>query len=120
MNKKQLLVEFFIKAFLCSCFTSVLLQVLQAQEIDCTLKSPLILIHFGSGNVQDPNAYPPPNYSRVTGSCPEDGHYTFTSATSDCFYGDWFTLTEDHTPGDQAGNMMLVNASPEGGVFFSR
>jgi len=55
----------------------------------------------------------------VASSCPTDGHYTYTSFTSDCFRGDWFTLQEDHTPGDVAGNMMLVNASPSSGTFLT-
>jgi hypothetical protein len=60
----------------------------------------------------------PFNYSRVMSSCPTDGHYTYTSYTSDCFRGDWLTLPEDHTPGDVAGNVMLVNASYNGGTFL--
>ena len=101
-------------------FFFVQLQSLQAQQYDCKLKDPVILIHFGSGDVPDINAAVPSNYDRVNGSCPMDGHYTFTSYTSDCFGGDWFTIPEDHTPGDQNGNMMLVNASPEGGVFLTK
>jgi hypothetical protein len=54
----------------------------------------------------------------VSGSCPSDGHYTYTSYTSECFRGDWFTL-EDHTPNDVGGNFMLVNASYNSGAFLS-
>jgi hypothetical protein len=91
-----------------------------AQGLNCTLKSPAIIINFGSGKVSDINEATPANYSPVSGPCPNDGYYSFTNATADCFFGDWFTLTEDHTPGDAGGNMMLVNASPAGGVFLSR
>lgn len=89
-----------------------------AQPAGCVLKSPSITIHFGSGTVRDLNTVEPENYSRVGSSCPSDGHYSFTSFSSDCFRGDWHTL-EDHTPGDADGNMLLVNASYDGGVFFT-
>lgn len=91
-----------------------------AQHANCTLKPPVITIDFGSGPVPDVNDAPMPNYGLVRNSCPEDGFYTYTAATSDCFYGDWFTLPEDHTPGDHNGNMMLINATPLGGLFFHR
>ncbi len=109
---------FFRKAVLIQCFISILLQA-GAQTNNCTLKPPLVSIHFGQGNVKDINAAPLANYERVSGSCPTDGHYTFCASTPGCFHGDWFTLTEDHTPGDKKGNMMLVNAYPGGGVFFN-
>lgn len=93
--------------------------VLQAQTTACTFKPPFFTIHFGAGNVRDLNAEPPPGYRRVTNDCPSDGYYTYVPATSDCFGGDWLTLTEDHTPGDVAGNMLLVNASWNSGVFLT-
>lgn len=60
----------------------------------------------------------PARYGRVGGYCPTDGHYTYTSYTSECFRNDWFTLDEDHTPGDANGNMLLINSSPFSGLFF--
>jgi hypothetical protein len=90
-----------------------------SQPNNCILKEPLAHIHFGQGNVRDINTSPLPNYYRVTGSCPTDGHYSFSAFTPGCFHGDWFDLTEDHTPGDENGNMMLVNANPAGGVFLT-
>ena len=109
---------FFRKLVLIKCFISILLQA-GAQTNNCTLGPPLVSIHFGQGNVKDINTAPLANYERVSGSCPTDGHYTFCASTPGCFHGDWFTLTEDHTPGDKNGNMMLVNAYPGGGVFFN-
>jgi hypothetical protein len=91
----------------------------QAQPANCMLKPPRITIHFGTGNIQDLNSLASYNYERVASYCPTDGHYTYTSYTSECFRNDWFTLTEDHTPGDANGNMMLVNASDRSGPFFS-
>jgi hypothetical protein len=90
----------------------------KAQLAGWTFKEPVIKINFGTGNVSDVNTVMPYHYERVRSSCPTDGHYTYTSYTSNCFRGDWFTLTEDHTPGDADGNMMLVNSSYNKGTFF--
>jgi len=81
-------------------------------------KPPQITIHFGSGNVYDINTGGYSNYERVQNYCPNDGHYAYTNYTSDCFGGAWHTVTEDHTPGDISGNMMLVNSSYNPGSFF--
>ena len=81
-------------------------------------KPPQITIHFGSGNVHDINASGYSNYERVQDYCPDDGHYTYTNYTSDCFGGLWHTVTEDHTPGDISGNMLLVNSAYKTGSFF--
>ncbi|MBE7171126.1 MAG: hypothetical protein INR73_11080 [Williamsia sp.] len=91
---------------------------LKAQNVNCSFKEPQILINFGSGYVPDLNTEDPSDYQRVPRYCPTDGHYAYTAYTSDCFRGDWQTLTEDHTPGDVDGNMMLVNASPSSGAFL--
>jgi len=92
--------------------------VSNAQPADCIFKSPQFTIHFGTGNVRDPNSNDLSSYRRVPGSCPPDGFYAFASYTSGCFNDDWHTLTEDHTAGDAGGNMLLVNAAPFGGVFL--
>lgn len=98
-----------------------LLSLARAQQGGCVLKDIAVKIDFGSGDdVQFANASSLPNYEQIWGGCPTDGHYTFTSYTSDCFEGDWHTLGQDHTPGDKNGNMLLVNAYPGGGVFFNR
>ncbi len=111
--------------FYCSIFILLLIVVFlsraRAQQAGCIVKDVVVQIDFGSGgSVQDFNTTHPSNYERIWGGCPTDGHYTYTSYTSNCFEGDWFTLPEDHTPGDKDGNMMLVNAYPGGGVFFNR
>ena len=92
---------------------------MKAQVANCTFKPPQVTINFGSGyDVQEFNTSMLLNYNRVRSSCPTDGHYTYTSYTSDCFSGDWFTLEEDHTKGDESGNMLLVNSAYRTGVFF--
>jgi hypothetical protein len=112
-----------LQAFFCKAFITIsfilLLHASGAQQNNCVLKPPLLTIHFGQGPVQDINASPLANYDRVSNGCPTDGHYSFNSSTPGCFYGDWFALTEDHTPGDRNGNMMIVNAYPGGGEFLN-
>ena len=90
----------------------------KAQPADCTFKPPQFTIHFGAGNVSDVNSGDLSNYQRVPRTCPTDGHYSYASYTSACFSDDWHTLKEDHTAGDVGGNMMLVNAAPNAGVFL--
>lgn len=91
---------------------------LSAQPPNCSFSKPAISIDFGSGNGSDITVVPLPNYQRVTGSCPTDGHYSYASGTSHCFSDDWHTLAEDHTPGDADGNMLLVNGAYHPGVFL--
>jgi len=102
----------FIFIFLSFAFLS------KAQPANCIFKPPQFTIHFGTGNVDDPNYGDLSNYRRVLHSCPGDGYYSFASYTSACFDDDWHTLSEDHTPGDKDGNMLLVNAAPREGIFF--
>lgn len=93
---------------------------LQAQQKSCIFKDPAVKIDFGTGgDISGVNIFQLANYGLETSSCPMDGNYSFVSSTSDCFNGDWLTFNEDHTAGDKDGRMMLVNASPEGGVFFN-
>ena len=94
-------------------------QLAQAQTGTCILKEPAALINFGSSGSTEVNTGSSYNYQRVNNTCPTDGHYTFASFTSDCFRGDWITLKEDHTPGDNEGKMLLVNASYQSGEFFN-
>jgi hypothetical protein len=88
------------------------------QPGNCVFKPPQFTIHFGTGNVSDPNVSSLYNYRRVSHYCPSDGYYSFASYTSSCFNDDWHTITADHTPGDANGNMLLVNAGREGSVFL--
>src|SRR5436309_9934053 len=105
------------RIFLLLCLTNSLGKQLFAQSAACTFKPPFFLLHFGRGNVADVNETSLALYDRVFSSCPTDGHYAYVSSTSDCFRGDWHTLTEDHTPGDVGGNMLLVNSSYDKGEF---
>jgi hypothetical protein len=93
--------------------------VSKTQPANCVFKPSQFTIHFGAGNVRDVNSISLSNYDRVSTSCPSDGHYSFASYTHACFHDDWHTILEDHTTGDIDGNMLLVNAAPYGGVFFT-
>ena len=65
---------------------------------------------FGTGQRGAlPNGYI--NYTYVTDGCPNDGRYTVAGSVSGaCFTNSWHGLNEDHTPGDAAGNMLIINA----------
>jgi hypothetical protein len=91
----------------------------KAQPGEGTLKPPSVIIDFGTGVIRDLNTADLYNYGRVPGFCPTDGHYSFAPFTMGCFRDDWHTLSMDHTAGDQDGNMLLVNAAPDGGIFLS-
>ncbi len=91
---------------------------LKAQPRNCVFKPPQVTINFGSGNISDINTDYLLYYDRVGSSCPTDGHYSYTSYTSNCFRGDWHTIADDHTAGD-GGDMLVVNAAPNRGTFLS-
>jgi gliding motility-associated-like protein len=85
----------------------------------CTgsLGDPIVNFTFGSGNNYGP-ALPSSVISMqyLASSCPNDGQYTITNFTSNCFNNSWHTVT-DHT-GDANGYFMLVNASYDPSVFY--
>jgi gliding motility-associated-like protein len=83
-----------------------------AQLCNGSLGDPVVNITF-SGNTA--NYTPPPGYIYTSSTCPDDGYYTITTATSNCFGNTWQTITSDHTGN---GGFMLVNASFAPGDFF--
>ncbi len=99
---------------LCSTLFSAI-----GQSSRCILKDTLLYIDFGAGStIPEFNATRHSNYGRVFTECPTDGNYSYSSYTGDCFNGDWFALSRDHTLNSD-GNMMVVNASEQGGSFFN-
>ena len=102
-----------------SIFILFLAETSKAQLCTGSLGDPVVNITFGSGANPGP-ALPAAstNYSYVINGCPSDGSYTVANSTSGCFASTWHTLTEDHTPGDVNGYMMLVNASFSPSVFY--
>jgi gliding motility-associated-like protein len=89
---------------------------MQAQLCSGSLGDPVVNITFGTGAQNaGPSGYVPTvSYAYTTSTCPNDGYYTITSHSSDCFGNTWHIVT-DHTGG---GNFMLVNASYDPGDFF--
>ena len=83
-----------------------------------SLGDPVVNITFGSGDGSGTSLNSLTNYNYITNDCPNDGSYTIRNSTSNCFNSTWFTVFEDHTPGDANGNMMVVNASYTPGDFF--
>lgn len=100
---------FFLQLFFCVR--------LSGQE--CTFSAPIIKLDFG--NSQQPpgvNLSFLKNYKDESQNCPNDGSYAFTASTRDCFTGHWHPLTQDHTPGDVEGRMLVVNSSYPTGTCF--
>ena len=91
-----------------------------AQQRDCIFRD--TVFNFNFGTVANPQEFSLPtlkNYKRDYSPCPNDGYYAFVPGTTNCYNGDWITLNDDHTPGNIAGKMMLVNASEKPGIFFT-
>lgn len=101
------------------CILMICTLQLKAQSGDCYFKDTLFRIDFGNErNVQEFNLRSLGSYQRGYNNCPEDGYYSYSSQTSNCFNGDWITLVEDHTPNDIGGKMFFVNANPNAATFF--
>ena len=116
MNQKVASFKIFFCFFMGACFMQ---NSACAQQYDCNFKPPVITIDFGnSSNQKDVDLSSLTNYTKIDEDCPGDGNYTFATHTSNCFWGNWNTLTEDHTPGDIDGRMMIINAAEEPGTFF--
>ena len=90
-----------------------------AQTGNCVFRDTLFRIDFGNARTpQEFNLRSLRNYQRAFSSCPDDGFYSYSSQTANCFNDDWITLKEDHTAGDNNGKMFLVNASHSASTFF--
>ncbi|HEX4875404.1 MAG TPA: T9SS type B sorting domain-containing protein [Chitinophagaceae bacterium] len=87
---------------------------LKAQLCTGSLGDPVVNLTFGSGT-NGGTSYSPPGYTYTAATCPNDGFYTITNVTSNCFNSTWHTVNNDHTGG---GNFMLVNASFQPADFF--
>jgi gliding motility-associated-like protein len=77
---------------------------------------PVVKLTFDKTTTIGSSSYVPPSaYTYTTTSCPNDGYYTITNYTTECFNSSWLTVSADHTGG---GSFMLVNASYQPGDFF--
>lgn len=95
----------------------VLAQSSYGQLCTGSLGDPVAWITFGTSGGPALSASNT-NYTYVNSSCPNDGEYTLTDITFGCFGTSWHTLVGDHTPNDNLGRYMLVNASQLPGDFF--
>jgi gliding motility-associated-like protein len=106
----QVLVRLLLTAFFVGmrCF-------LQAQLCTGSLGDPVVNITFGTGGGNNTGYTPTNGYTYTNSSCPNDGSYTITNSTSNCFGNSWHTVNSDHTGN---GAFMLVNASYNPGDFL--
>jgi gliding motility-associated-like protein len=95
-------------------FVAIFPGSLMAQLCTGSLGDPAVNITFGPGTGSTVTT-PPNGYFYTTSSCPDDGYFTITTGTSNCFGNTWHTVLSDHTG---RGSFMLVNASYDPGDFF--
>lgn len=89
-----------------------------AQICNGSLGDPIVNLTFGAGsNPGAPLLAAATNYTYYNSDCPNDGYYTVSNSTSNCFSSSWHSVLRDHT-GDPGGYFMLVNASIQPGAFF--
>lgn len=109
--------------FVCFILLVLIHTALYGQSVPETcqgsLGDPIVNIDFGSG----PGFGPPleagvTTYFYVPQIIEHDGQYTLASNVNQA-KPDWHVM-EDHTPGDENGYMLVVNASNEPGEFYRR
>lgn len=86
-----------------------------AQLCNGSLGDPVVNITFDPGSGSN-NYVPTGSYTYTNSTCPDDGYYTITNKTSNCFGNTWFNITSDHT--GNGGSFLLVNASLQPGDIF--
>jgi len=109
---------FFCKAAIVFIY-SLSSYVVNAQVCNGSLGDPVVNVNFGNGtNPGNQLKAATTTYNFTSSTCPNDGFYTVVNNTAGCFNNSWHTVTEDHTPNDVNGYMMLVNASFNPGDFY--
>lgn len=89
-----------------------------AQLCTSGLGDPIINITFGAGAGFGPPLAPGiTNMQYETQACVTDNSYAIVSSTSNCYVGDWLTVSHDHT-GDPNGYYMLIGASDQPSDFY--
>ena len=101
----------------CFIFCFVYINPLHAQLCNGSLGDPVVNITFG--NQSQPLTSWQTNYI-FNQDCPDDGQYTIAASVPTCHAIDnsWHPLREDHTPNDENGMMMIVNASFNPSDFY--
>lgn len=99
------------------CITAI--NTVKAQICTGSLGDAVVSINFGAGaGTGSPLSAATTSYGFVSTDCPSDGFYTVINSTTGCFGNSWHSLPQDHTPGDDNGRMMLVNASIQPQDFY--
>ena len=100
-------------------FGIILSTIVQAQICTGSLGDAVVNVTFGNGaGTGSPLPGATTFYNFIYSDCPNDGSYTVINSTNACFGNSWHSLPQDHTPGDNDGRMMLVNASIDSGDFY--
>jgi gliding motility-associated-like protein len=107
--------HFFFLQWLLLFLVSIISFPVNAQLCNGSLGDPVVDITFGSGGGGGSNYVPSGSYTYTPSNCPDDGFYTITKSTSNCFGNTWHSVLTDHTGN---GAFMLVNASYNPGDFF--
>ena len=107
-----------IIAILVTGLFSVIAHKAAAQLCNGSLGDPVVLIDFGRGS----DFFGPPlgnktSYNYVASTVPNDGSYTIEKTAGSAQEGAWF-YTENHTPNDPNGYLMMINASFNPGTFY--
>ncbi len=107
-----------LRFILCVLY-SILCLLGKAQLCNGSLGDPIININFGSGSNPGPAlAAAATGYQYLAADCPNDGYYTVTTNTNNCFGSSWHSLNSDHTQNGN-GYFMLVNASLQPSAFYA-
>ena len=81
------------------------------------LGDPLVSIDFGSGAGSALSNVPAP-YQFTSQGCPNEGFYTINSTSGFCFNNTWQVVPFDHTPTDQNGLFIMINALDGPSVIY--
>jgi len=90
----------------------------RAQTCNSGLGDPIVNLTFGAGaNFGPPLAAGITNMQYQAQGCVLDDAYEIVNSMSNCYSGDWLTVTADHT-GDPNGYFMLIGASHQASDFY--
>ena len=107
-----------MRIFLLILFVFSVSQFSRAQICTGSLGDPVVNINFGTGTIGSALSASTTNYTFTSSPCPQDGIYTVVNSSTGCHNNTWHSVTEDHTPNDNNGLMMLINASYTPGDFY--
>ena len=84
-----------------------------------TFGDPAIIIDFGDGlGAGSPINNIPSTYQYTDKGCPAEGFYTINNASPFCFNNTWHVVPFDHTPSDQNGRFLIINALAGPSIIF--